>query len=314
MHVSQAGSEKALVFEVLQRALISSNPAEMAISVMATSTPGRIYAEVSSFSQVIKLARSFADLNPSKVSPVPREDIFNVLNFSPSHIRWPWARMRGTKGKLSWYVGDTGLITKIEGRNKKYLALIPRISGLQEGQSRPPQALAVRSSLENREAAKAELHGRFVWQGHLFSTEGLLLVDMDDVATLPLSEPLPSSAELALFRSTSLLSPVEADKTAQKTAQARMKTGDRVKVISGPYIKMIGIIKEMKENEISVYLPSQDIVDDMPKDTVRTAFAVGDEVKVLDGQSQGLVGWVIGISLDRLRVLNVEANTEVETL
>ena len=206
-------------------------------------------------------------------------------------------------------MGDTGLIKNIEGRNKKYLALIPRISGLQEGQARPPQALAVRSHLEIREAATAELYGRFIWKGSLFSSEGFLLVDMDNVATLPLSEPFPSSAELALFRSTALLSTVEADKTAQKIARARMKTGDRVKIVSGPYYKMIGVIKEMKEDEVSVYLPSQDIVDDMPKDTVRAEFSVGDEVKVLDVQNRG----VIGISADKLHVLNVEANTEVDT-
>ncbi|KJA12624.1 hypothetical protein HYPSUDRAFT_109789, partial [Hypholoma sublateritium FD-334 SS-4] len=68
---------------------------------------------------------------------------------------------------------------------------------------------------------------------------------------------------------------------------------DKVIVVSGPYLNMTGEVMEMKENEVAVYLPSQDVIEDMHKDTVRADFAVGDQVRVLDGPSQGLVGWVI---------------------
>ena len=232
------GSEEAVVFKILERALHPSNARDLSVSVVATPTPGRIYAESPSFAQVTRLARSFKELDSRNISPVPRESFFEILNFTPSHMHWPWARVRGNRGKWRWYVGNTGLITKIGGVQKKYLALIPRISDsdkAQQTQSRPPQALAVCRDLELRGAARAELHGNFLWKGKKFSAEGLLLVDLDDIDILPSFKPLPSSTELACFRSTPLLSTIEANKTSQQIAQIRLKTGDRVKVISGPY-------------------------------------------------------------------------------
>ena len=301
----------------MRRTLLhSSNPGGIS-SAIATSTPGRIYAEARNFVQVAKLARSFAELNPLQVCPVPREEVFRILNISSSHIHWPWAKVHGSQEKWRPYAGDTGLITRVEGRNKKYLALIPRIhklDGTQAGQSRPPQALAVRSNLGTCGAVRTELYGGYTWRGHLFSPEGVLLVDLDNIAVLPLSKPLPSSAELTLFRSTSLLSTAEVEKTAQQVEQTRLKVGDRVKFVSGPYLDLIGEIKEIKENEVTVYVPSQNIVDDMPKDSVRADFAIGDRVNVLDGKNRGLVGWVIGISVRTLQVLNLETETEVNSL
>ena len=226
-----------------------------------------------------------------------------------------WARVRGGKSKWSRYIGDTGLITQLEGRNKSYLALIPRIAsnGAEEGQSRPPHMLVSRRGLEVMGAVKDELYGRFVWKGQLFSAEGLLLVDLDDISILALLDPLPSSAELAIFRSTSLLSAEEASKTEEQMAQAHINIGDRVKVVSGPYLNLIGEVKDIKENEVAVFLPSQDVVEDMNKDTVRADFQVADHVRILDGQHQGLVGWVIAVSESepKLRVLDVEAAIEV---
>ncbi len=38
------------------------------------------------------------------------------------------------------------------------------------------------------------------------------------------------------------------------------------------------------------------------------------KVNVLDGKNRGLVGWVIGVSVGTLRVLDVETETEVNSL
>ncbi len=45
-----------------------------------------------------------------------------------------------------------------------------------------------------------------------------------------------------------------------------------MKVVSGSYLNLIGEVKGIKENEVSIFLPSQDIVEDMAKDTVRADF------------------------------------------
>ncbi|KAF8192199.1 hypothetical protein BJ912DRAFT_925104 [Pholiota molesta] len=296
------GEEETIPFKVLQRACHPSTPEVLASSIVATPIPGRIYAEVTGFAQATKLARSLAELDPLRISLVPREDIPKILNFASSrHACQQWARVGGKKKKWHWYQGDTGLIEKVEGSRKKYLALISktRFGGLLEVQ-------VGLSLVEDDE------HGRFIWNKQTFSAEGLLLVDLDDIDILPLLETLPSSAELAVFRSTSLLSMETAVQTDRMIIQTRMNIRDRVKVMVGTYLGMLGNVVEMKENEVAVYLPSQDIIEDMLQDSVQAAFDIGDQVVVVDGERKGLVGWVIGISADRIRVLNIQDNIEVD--
>jgi ribosomal protein L24 len=317
IHGLQIGEEETIPFKVLQRACHPSTPEVLASSIVATPIPGRIYAEVTGFAQATKLARSLAELDPLRISLVPREDIPKILNFASSrHVCQQWARVGGKKKKWHWYQGDTGLIEKVEGSRKKYLALIPRLvlEDVRGGQSRPRQALVERAVLEVQvglSLVEDDEHGRFIWNKQTFSAEGLLLVDLDDIDILPLLETLPSSAELAVFRSTSLLSTETAVQTDRMIIQTRMNIGDRVKVMVGTYLGMLGNVVEMKENEVTVYLPSQDIIEDMLQDSVRAAFDIGDQVVVVDGERKGLVGWVIGISADRIRVLNIQDNIEV---
>ncbi len=86
--------EQATVHKILEKGLQRSDGGESVISVLATATRGRIYAEARSIVLVIELARSIAELNPAKVSLVPAEDVFHIFNFSPSpgSSSWPWVR------------------------------------------------------------------------------------------------------------------------------------------------------------------------------------------------------------------------------
>ncbi len=201
-----------------------SDGGESVISVLATATRGRIYAEARSIVLVIELARSIAELNPAKVSLVPAEDVFHIFNFSPSpgSSSWPWVRVLSNRRKWRWYAGDTGLIITTEG-HKEYLALIPRLGSdnSREGQLRPPQVLASRHALETRQPTKTGSYGRFKWNGSMFSSEGLLLIDLENISVSSSSETLPTTVELALFRSTSLLETTTLKMTEDKIAQAR---------------------------------------------------------------------------------------------
>lgn len=293
----------------------------LASSIVATAIPGRIYAEVTGYAQALKLAQSLAELDPSRISPVPREDIPKILNFASSrHACQQWARVAAKTKKWNWYLGDTGLIERVEGSRKKIVALIPRLDfeEVRGGQSRPPQALVERAMLENRVGASfvkddPVLEGGFTWKGQRFSADGFLLADLDDIDILPPLETLPSSAELAVFRSSTLLWKETATRANNMIAQTRMKIGDRVKVVVGTYLGLIGNVVAMNENEVSVYLPSQDITEDILQADVRAVFVVSDQVKVLEGQYGGLVGWVIEILGKMLRVLNIEAQIEVHS-
>ncbi len=182
-----------MVDEILERTSNCSGAEILPVvkSVLATATRGRIYAEARSMSQVVELARSIVGLNPAKVLLVPPEDVFGILNFSSTHRHssWPWARVKAKQKKWRRYEGDTGLITTtIEGHNKKHLALIPRLGqdNLQKGPMRAPQALCLRRALES---ARTESYGRFIWKRQMFSTDGLLLIDLEKIDISPSSEP-----------------------------------------------------------------------------------------------------------------------------
>lgn len=299
-------------FNILHRSLNASMGEPLALSVVATSVPGRIYAEVTSFANAMTLARSVPELDPTRVIPVPRDEIMSVLSTpSSGRRRQQWARV-GRKKKWSWYAGDTGLIEMFEGSRKKYLALLPRLQ-LAQGvgsDSRPSQALVERAHLQAQvgvDAVKDELHDRYIWKGHVFSAEGLLLVDLDDIDILPILDTVPTSLEFDMFLTTSLLSSRTSAKTAHRMLQSRLKIGNRVKVMVGEYIGMVGkIVEIIGEIEVVVYLPSQDLNENMPKNSVRAMFCIGDQVEVVDGENLGLTGWVIGASPTSLHVVNME--------
>ncbi|KAF9470079.1 hypothetical protein BDN70DRAFT_902401, partial [Pholiota conissans] len=161
----KVGLEEAVIFEIVRRAFDEHMPEPLAKSAVATHVPGRIYAEVGSFEEAVKLARSVSALNPSLVQPVPRERIMTVLNISSS--RYPlqqWARVSGKKKQWRIYTGDAGFIQRFESYNKKFLALLPRlIQDEAEAQyTRPRQALAVRAQLEQRfgvDSIVDDIHG-----------------------------------------------------------------------------------------------------------------------------------------------------------
>ena len=248
------------------------------------------------------------------MNPVLQERILENLGYLQSGERWPWAKVRGSPKKWSRYAGDTGLITKVDGDDNWYLALIPRVGELDhsdDDRSRPSQALASRRSLDIRKAPKVGPSGTFYSKGTMYSAEGCILVEIAKIKVLPLPNPLPTSSELKLFQSTTLLSDAVSKMTDRLIAQSRIKIGDKLKVLSGPYIHSRGVVKEVNERTVTVYLPAQDSVEEMALDTVRAAFTLGDKVRAVDGKSKGLVGWVIGAIEEDLCVLNDETGMEV---
>lgn len=94
----------------------------------------------------------------------------------------------------------------------------------------------------------------------------------------------------------------------------RIKPGDRVKILGGDFRDVIGIVKEVCEQECVVHLPSQDLDESFQRRLVRAAFRPGDEVKVLDGPHTGLTGWVVDVLEDGITLMNMKRNIQVREL
>jgi ribosomal protein L24 len=284
--------------------------------------PGRIYAEVNTFAQATALAQAIPELKPSRISPVPRDELYRILNIASTRLApHQWTRVAGRRRKWRVYGGDTGLVLMIQGSEKLYLALVPRlaIGDADPEVQRPPQALVSRlhlAHIKGEKSIKEDIEGRYIWKGYMFSKEGFLLIDLDKFELLPLVETVPRTAELDIFRTTTIIPPRIARRTEEMIRRTRMKLGDRVKVVTGEYLGLIGEITEILEDdsEVNIYMPSQDITQNMLKNDVRVTYRVGDQVKVLDGEHKGLAAWVVAILLDSLRILNLEKQIEVSTL
>ncbi|KAF8951403.1 hypothetical protein BDZ97DRAFT_1932386 [Flammula alnicola] len=193
------GSENAAVFKILHLAFHPTTPQSLARSVMANpSRPGRIYAEVSTHQQAMRLATSVSELNKAMLRPVPREEwaqtrIVRSLNIS----RQSWGRVRGKRKGWEHYRGDVGLVESVEG--KMVLLLVPRIrfSSPEDRLSRPTQALSLKEMVEStfgEETVEMQLGGSYRFEGRQYSKKGFLMVNISDIDLMysvdPLRDPL----------------------------------------------------------------------------------------------------------------------------
>ncbi|KAF8952539.1 hypothetical protein BDZ97DRAFT_1681400, partial [Flammula alnicola] len=122
---------------------------------------------------------------------------------------------------------------------------------------------------------------------------------------------LPSMSVLMLFSSNDVLEADAHVRTENGIMTSQVKLHDRVKVVRGEYCGLLGQVEDVGENEITVYLSTQDLTENVLRTDVRLAFRVGDEVRVLDGPNSGLTGWVVNIFDEGMKILNMEKQAEV---
>ena len=90
--------------------------------------------------------------------------------------------------------------------------------------------------------------------------------------------------------------------------------GNAVKITHGDLKGLFGIIVEIRENEANVFLPLQDVTIYLPFSLLRKHLKVGDEVHILLGDNQGVMGWVVNQDDKNLYVFNNRTGMEVNVL
>jgi ribosomal protein L24 len=300
----------------MRRAIDPIKPVQLAACVFATTVPGRIYAEVPTYQWAAKLARSMIDLRAERIRPIPVEEYCRILHIKPKIKRFRWARVVDKTKKWYWYKGDTGLIHKVEGKGKLQLMLIPRLITMpsKDVRSRPPQALVdclVLQAMVGEDAIEDHENNAFEYGGYCYSAEGLISVDIDQIDFIHLPGTIPTTSELDIFQSTSVLHPRLSEWTETLIQENNMQVGDRVKVIAGEYTGLIGQLMEINDDDVKVYIPCQDVVEDMVKHSVRASYRTGDQVKVVHGVHVDLVAWVVSVSSTNLKIVNVKKEIEV---
>ena len=67
-----------------------------------------------------------------------------------------------------------------------------------------------------------------------------MMINVDDINIVPLPETIPTTNELAIFQTTPVLHRPLSSWTEMLIQENNMKVGDRVKVIAGEYVGLIG--------------------------------------------------------------------------
>ena len=75
-----------------------------------------------------------------------------------------------------------------------------------------------------------------------------------------------------------------------------------------------GKIIDITENEADVFLTMQDVTTTIPFSALRKYLKVGDEVCILEGENQGVTGWVVNQNDNYVCIFNDRTGAEVNVL
>jgi len=236
-------------------------------SVIAHSTfPGRIFAEVSSFSQAKNLMTSIPELNSNAIKLLSPEQILLPLVVVNPFIVEPqtWVRIASTGKGWKKYQGDICLVVKVE--IGLVLVVIPRIHwnpGVSH--SKPLQWFClqheVKSTFRVNLISTCNNKGFFKFQGHFYSCKGFLVVQLSDVDLCQPQDDLPTKLELEKYP---LLESNTFSLAACQISERALKLHDQVKVIVGEYWGLFGYVMHVDDLEVAVYLESQDQTETLP--------------------------------------------------
>ena len=302
---------------MLSRATHPTDPDVRAKSVIARSTfPGRIFAEVSSFSQARDLAASIPELNIHSIKRLsPEQTLFPLFVTNPFVVNpQTWVRIAGTGKGWKKYRGDICLVVPAE--DCLALVVIPRIRWNPGTlHSRPPQRLClqheVKSTFGPELISDCDEKGYFKFQGRFFCREGFLVARLLDVDICRPQDDLPTKSELGLFAQYPLMESATLSRATARISQRVVKLHDRVKVVVGEYRGLSGRVVHLDDFEVGVYLESQDQIETFASSSVRLTFHTGDEVKITSGIHQGTTGWIVAVYEDTVTILNLEKPLEV---
>eukprot|EP01015_Nassula_variabilis_P010296 TRINITY_DN1821_c0_g1_i8.p1 TRINITY_DN1821_c0_g1~~TRINITY_DN1821_c0_g1_i8.p1 ORF type:complete len:513 (+),score=115.55 TRINITY_DN1821_c0_g1_i8:66-1604(+) len=167
--------------------------------------------------------------------------------------------------------------------------------------TRPPQKLVTPDERMHRDGAD-------FLEGNKRFRNGYLVKDFQ-VHQLQTSNVLPTIEELKMFKflnnnyqdepkdqANTLLSLIEDATGLQQTINVFQK-GDKVRVVRGELVNLIGRVVSVKDNLVRIESISEELLDTMDIDPLdlEKYFSKGDHVKVINGKFEGQTGTVLTV-------------------
>ena len=93
-----------------------------------------------------------------------------------------------------------------------------------------------------------------------------------------------------------------------------LQIGDEVKITHRDLRRLFGKIVDITVNEANIFLMMQDVTTTVPFAALQKYLKVGDEVCILEGDNQGVMGWVVNQDDNYVCVFNDRTGAEVNVL
>ncbi|CAA7271052.1 unnamed protein product [Cyclocybe aegerita] len=292
----QMGAEATAVLKILKRAChpeMSTCPARAAFT--QPHFPGRIFVEVGDAAKAKQLAKDIAELDPTNLRIVPRDNMTRTLAIHSPRLLQPqsWVRVRSTFPALKLYQDDLALVTRHDTLGRIDVWLLPRPSlGHTASTGRPPQRLV--------------LGGK----NPPFSAQGYMV--FKSLERTVFQPAVPTVEELEQFRECQALEDGTYHRTHALIAHARLAVHDRVRILRGAFRGLLGVIMSVQAHQTEVFIPSQDLTDIFSFLELRKVFQVGDSVRVVSGEHRANTGWVVELVEDEVIVLNMQRYDEIK--
>lgn len=325
----KAGLENEAVVSLLNKYFaLKSTDQEIQI-ISAISVPkivGYIFVEAMRAHYVKHAVDGILSLRSDIIKLLPLKEVPKVLKADPRkdiNVE-PNTFIRIKRGL---YGGDLGLIQIVDDdTNTAIVRVIPRIENSKDEQKiKPPAKLFDSESYPGAQPlASRNINGRAYSYKNQRFVNGLLEKRFP-LDNLDKTNVLPSYEEVKVFRDAepsdkikniimkTLANSIDESKRLQKS----LEKGDKVKVISGDLINLVGVVLEVNEDFVKVDFTDSGYFNEpinfKPSELMKV-FEVGQHVEVTVGNYKGVTGTIIKIDENRVHLITEDNKDEVIVL
>ena len=325
----KGGLENEAVVSLLNKhfALKGTNQEIQIIS--ATAVPkivGFIFVEAMRMHYVRHAVEGILSLRSDIIKLLPLKEVPKVLKADPRKdiIINPNTFVRIKRGL---YAGDLGLVQIVDDdTNTAIVRVMPRIDSSKDDQKvRPPAKLFEPEAYPNAQTIiSRNVNNRVYTYKNQRFVNGLLEKRFP-IDNLDKTNVLPNYQEVKVFTDAepsekikghimkNLANSIDESKRLQKS----LEKGDKVKVISGDLINLIGVVLEVNEDFVKVDFSDSGYFNEpinfKPSELMKV-FEVGQHVEVTTGNYKGLTGTIIKIDGNRVYLITEDNKDEVVVL
>lgn len=295
--------------------------------------PGRIYVELApaaTLQEQREVARHIATraslsmLTPRGLRYIPCPDATTLFNPIRGHVWQPgmWARIRGPHPD---YRGDIAFIfsrsNKTTNQKTMWVAAVPRVNihkskGPKSGRVRA-ERLSVKD-LNHYLGFEVEFGKDFVFRRQTFNYSGYIIYPLSEVDLFPPNPfpPIPLAHEFDQFLGLPVLN---RGKWGQHRLAAWQRGGaaqDRVKILHGRFKDMTGVVLNRSEQTAEVYVQQVDATAVIGVCNLRPELQCGDHVQIVQGEYEGMAGFITKVdpNCEWVDVTNAQTSSEVRNL